>query len=337
MAKHLLSLILINQKLKEAVYDFRETLLLSEGSILTEESIKFLFKNGIEEVVIDDPTSLPVHTSHTELDITNCVERYKAMYQRVRLGDNLIYSEIKDIVEPILEDVQKDERTLQLLFALEHLYRYEYEHSIRVSAFAGLLAKWAGYDADIVSDTVFAGVMHDIGKTNIPDDILDKPGSLTEEEMEMMKEHAYFSYVLTKNLYFNRPNVLEGIRNHHERMDGSGYMQGLRAPEIGIVSRMIAIADVFAAMTQNRAYSKAKTPFVAFEELLTESLDKNLVSIFLDRVTSYFLNVTVRLSDGEIGEVVHINKRKPGMPIVSVDDVYIDLSVEPNRYITAVL
>lgn len=162
-----------------------------------------------------------------------------------------------------------------------------FEHCIRVSRGARLLAKAAGLDELDQKVVEFAGLFHDIGKIGIPDEVLLKPSRLTDSEFDLMKEHPEKSVQILQPLahveFYAR--LLPGVRYHHERFDGKGYPHGVKGEQIPLESRIILVADTYDAMTADRVYRKGLAPEVAYKELMDfagTQFDPKLVEIFLE-------------------------------------------------------
>jgi putative nucleotidyltransferase with HDIG domain len=161
-----------------------------------------------------------------------------------------------------------------------------YQHCIRVSRNARLLAEAAGLNESEQKIVEFAGLFHDIGKIGVPDDILNKPAQLTDAEYAVMKSHPMLSVQILKPLttveFFQK--IIPGVRHHHERFDGRGYPNGVSGELIPLASRLILVVDTFDAMTADRAYRKGLPWEVAYQELKDfagKQFDPRLVEIFL--------------------------------------------------------
>ena len=144
-----------------------------------------------------------------------------------------------------------------------------YEHCIRVSRGARLLARAAGLNELEQKTVEFAGLFHDIGKIGIPDSILNKPSRLTPDEMDIMKDHPEMSVQILEPLahldfYFR---LIPGVRHHHEWYDGRGYPRGVKGDQIPLAARLVLIADTFDAITADRAYRKGRPAEAAYSEL----------------------------------------------------------------------
>ena len=159
-------------------------------------------------------------------------------------------------------------------------------HSRRVSELSSKLASALGLDKEKVDEIRLAGLMHDIGKIGIPEQILNKPGKLTDEEYEIIKKHSEAGYRILKasNEFYK---IAIYVLQHHERIDGKGYPYGLTGEEITLPAKIIAIADAYDAMTSTRSYREAKTKEYAISQLLKYAgtqFDENLVKVFIEKV-----------------------------------------------------
>jgi len=149
--------------------------------------------------------------------------------------------------------------------AIEAKDHYTKGHSIRVTKFATWLAEELDLEFEIINDIVLASQLHDIGKMGIADEILNKPGKLTDEEFDIIRDHSMMSVKILEPILPEGPLAI--VRHHHERWDGTGYPDGLSGKEIPVGARIIAVADTFDAMTSKRAYRDALPVERAFEEI----------------------------------------------------------------------
>ena len=227
-----------------------------------------------------------------------------------------------------------------LLHCMKSIDDSVYAHSINVALISRAIGKWLKLPREELDELTIAGLLHDIGKAEIPDEILNKSGKLTDEEFEIIKNHALKGSKLLKRAGFNSDIQFAALQ-HHERSDGSGYPRGLEEDEISDFAAIIAIADVYDAMTSARSYRKPKCAFqviAAFEDEGLQKFNTKYILTFLERIANAYQNSIVILSDGRRGKVVYINKGKLSRPIVQIDeDTMIDLSHEPGLSITSVL
>jgi HD-GYP domain-containing protein (c-di-GMP phosphodiesterase class II) len=202
------------------------------------------------------------------------------------------------------------------------------------------------YSKEFYEDMVAAAPMHDIGKIAIDDYVLCKPGKFMEAEYSEMKTHAEKGAIIIKNLLSNFQSefFVEIAKNmagsHHERWDGSGYPYGLKGESIPLEARVMAIADVYDAMTAARVYRGPLCPFQVIEIFEKEGLQKyetEYIMTFLENVVMTYMNERVKLSDGTIGTIVFINHAHLSKPMIQVNDRFLDLTTEPNLSIVKII
>ena len=227
-----------------------------------------------------------------------------------------------------------------LLHCMKSIDDTVYAHSINVALISRAIGKWLKLPKSELNELTIAGMLHDIGKAEIPSEILNKTGKLTDEEFELIKSHALKGSKLLKKAGFNSDIQFAALQ-HHERSDGSGYPRGLEADEISDFASIIAIADVYDAMTSARSYRTPKCAFqviAAFEEDGLQKYNTKYILTFLERIANAYQNSKVILSDGRSGKIVYINKSRLSRPIVQVDgDEMVDLSRETDITITSIL
>lgn len=194
-------------------------------------------------------------------------------------------------------------------------------HGRRVALYLIALGRHLGMPRRELAHLGTIGMLADIGKTRLPQALLEKPGMLTASEYTVVKEHVRLGLeALCQNMRLAAP-VEQGIAQHHERLDGSGYPKGLRGDEIGVYGRMTAIADSFAALTSARPYANASAPQDAFLNLYEwagTSFDESLVEQFVQAVGLFPVGSLVELSSGEVAVVLALNRVRRLEPRVLV-------------------
>ncbi|MCU6339384.1 HD-GYP domain-containing protein, partial [Enterobacter quasiroggenkampii] len=215
-----------------------------------------------------------------------------------------------------------------------------YHKSAAVALTSYLIGQWSGYPSKEGMQIALSGLLHDIGKTKVDSDIWSKKGTLTENEKIEMRRHTHYGYELLRNV----PAINEGVKlaalQHHERIDGSGYPLGVTGERIHPYAKIVAIADIFHAMTQNRIYKRASSPYIALERLKEESfgqLDPQLVRTFIHKVAQTHQNAFVKLNDGRVGRIVFTEDSHLTRPWVSVDGSIVQLTQERQIWIEEVL
>ena len=206
-------------------------------------------------------------------------ERSKAVY---KVSTNIVGNMFKDpyspenlkrsedVVNGIIDIVLSNENALlSLMKVTEHDYR-THTHCINVSIYAINIGQSLDFTAEELCELGTAAMLHDLGKTQVDAMIINKNGKLTLEEFDKMKTHPEEGYLIAKELGINNERILEGIRNHHEKFDGTGYPQSLKSDNISIYSQIIAICDIFDALTTERPYKKAFSTFDALKLMKDE-------------------------------------------------------------------
>ena len=194
-------------------------------------------------------------------------------------------------------------------------------HSLNVALLNGMQAEWLELPSDDANTLVLAGLLHDIGKTMVPEEIVNAPRRLTEEEMAVMRMHPIYSDDLLKGKFDD--NVRLAARHHHEKLNGAGYPDGFAGEEIGFCARITAISDIYDAMVSARSYKGARLPLDVFDMLYQEEfdgLDRNLVINFLKNMRERYTNRQVVMSNGRRGEILYIPLNDADHPIIRQDD-----------------
>ncbi|GAA0136031.1 hypothetical protein YSY43_28720 [Paenibacillus sp. YSY-4.3] len=301
----------------------------------TTKAEKASVKASSTSVVLES-VQLTNSTLHQEYD--RMLHLTKSAFQSILAAELPIY-ELRRQLEALLSQL-KHYKVLTFTPRNMNEYDYLYHNAILSAMTSYLLAQWYGLPQKDWMQVAFAGLLHDIGNTKIDPLILYNPNSLTESEAEEMRMHTTYGYQqLRKTSAIN-----EGVRltalQHHEKMDGSGYPFHLVGDRIHIYARIVAVADIFHAMTLNRRYRKAQSPYLVLEQLKSEAfgkLDPSIVQTFVEKVTQFHNGMKVLLSNGTTGEIVFSDRNHPTRPMVSVDGEIINLIQNTSLYIEEVL
>ena len=220
------------------------------------------------------------------------------------------------------------------LHAMRRLGEYTIHHSVGVSVICGVLGKWLGYEGTALRDLVLAGLLHDIGKTQIPEELIAKPEKLTDEEMAQMKQHSALAIELLRKTETATMDVVLAILQHHERMDGSGYPNKLRGDQIHPYARILAVADLYDAVTNDRPFQPKISPFSAARLIagdMYDKLDTATSATFLEHLRDQFTGCQVQLSDGRMAEVILIGSDYTFHPVVKTQDgKFVDIGRNPK-------
>ena len=245
--------------------------------------------------------------------------------------DQLLYS-----VKKITDDSKPDISLFDMMHCMEGYDDLTYIHSVNVALICRVIGTWMGYSEEDCDILTICGMFHDIGKVMIPKEIITKPERLTDTEYSLVQTHTIQGYNLLKNMDLDERIKLATLQ-HHERCDGKGYPYGYSYSELEPFSRIVAIADVYDAMTSNRIYRKGICPFEVisvFEDNL-DAYDPQVLFVVLERIANSYVNTDVILNGDLEGKIVMINKYALGRPGVLVGGAYVDLSHQNNMNITA--
>ena len=216
-----------------------------------------------------------------------------------------------------------------------------YAHCLNVAMVSRAIGKWLKFSRQDLDILTLAGLLHDIGKMLVPMDILTKTGKLTDEEFTEIRQHPTYGYKILKKIPGLDPRILYAALQHHERFDGSGYPRNLPGDEIDDFAAIIAIADVYDAMTAIRTYRAPKCAFEVIADFEKDGLQKynpKYILTFLKHIASYYQNSTVILSDGEKVDIIYINSSALSRPIVRYSDGrVVDLSHERDLKIVSTM
>ena len=229
-----------------------------------------------------------------------------------------------------------------MLFNMRALTDSVYAHCLNVALISRMIGRWLKLDPHDLDVLTLAGVLHDIGKLMIPEEILNKPGSLNDEEFAMIKRHPKLGYEILKQQTTLDPRIKKAALMHHERCDGSGYPTGLTEDFIDNFAMSVAIADVYDAMTMARSYRSPMCPFEVISSFERDGFQKyytRYIMTFLHQIASTYQNNRAILSDGRGCTIVMINPNNLSRPIVQFDDsTCLDLSTASSSlFIKAVL
>lgn len=312
--------------LANALFSEANSLLVAEKTKLTASVIERILSSEVSyaDILIILENEIAVDFARDQQRLidkhTETTHRLKDSFERIRLANALPQEEFLDIAKDLSQTMVNAPGVLQSLQTVKVMDDYTYTHSVNVGVLAGLIGKWTGY-AD-VSGLILAGMLHDVGKTKIPLEILNKPAPLSGGEMEMMQKHSELGYYLTAGNEAYSPEIRQAILCHHERMDGSGYPAGLRGEKVPYIAKILAVADLFDAMTSDRVYRSALTPFDVLEELFEEmfvKLDPGICVVFRKRIKELLVGSTVVLSNGLNARVVFVDGEDHYKPVLQDD------------------
>ena len=281
-------------------------------------------------------------TSTTQRIYVETFDTVKQLFKKDNIEENDV-EEMKQAATDISEEIMRDPQILLQIAVLKAIDNYTFSHSVHVAIYATALASFLNFPPDKLKDISLAALLHDIGKLDIPRGILEKPGRLTDEEFLIMKKHSRLGYERLKNMNNLNKDIIAAISQHHEKVDGTGYYQGLKGEEIHPWGKILATADVYDAVTTNRVYRRALLPHEGAEIVMGSSvdhLDYKLVQTFTSNISFYPMGTRVILNTGETGHVIDLHPNAPLRPVIKVesrDKRIIDMSKELIIFITSII
>lgn len=278
----------------------------------------------LEDVGDKTPLTRPRVSLADEMDSASriheeAINLVEGALANVQNGEGIEVSAIDTLADGLLDSIFRNHNALSCLGCIRQKDQYLLQHSVNLSVLMSVFGKSIQLDRKIMHQTVVGAMLHDIGKILIPDEILHKPGKLTEEEFAEIKKHALHSEDILKATDGVAPLSVTVAAQHHEKMDGSGYPRGLKGEEISPFGRMTAIVDVYDAITADRCYHKGMTPTQAIKKLLEWSdhhLDRSLVTHFIRCIGVYPVGSLVLMESGRLGVVVEANESDQRLPMV---------------------
>ena len=342
--------------LGRAIINERGTVLISEGTKLTKTMINRLINLQIPFVYIQDEITadiLPVSSISDKLRL-EAVQTIESTFNQIHMHDKLQNSIVVEksvvrftqLIRSIMDGLRSNEELLSLLADVFVYDNYIFSHSLNVSLYSLAIGLELNLSEKQLETLGMGAILHDVGKMNIPFEILGKVGKLTEDEFEEVKRHPDYGFQLLRNIHTVSLHVAHCAYQHHERLDGSGYPRGLKGNEIHELGKIIAVADVFDAVTSNRVYRNAMLPHEGLEILYAGAGTKfevQIVEAFRRSVAIYPNGLSVVLSDGRKGVISHQNIGIGDRPIVRIleegdkpiSEFYeVDLKREPQLLIT---
>lgn len=336
---------------KDTVLDIENfrTVLISgnDFAFITESSIEAGKRSFVKKEAEGDnvlPVDIPVWERESFI---NFVEEYEKKPEELRSellnisdGGRVNQDNLYEMTRSIMSTMKTKNEVFIYLNHLRSRDEPTYSHSVNVSMLANLFAQWINMDEAETYQLTTAAILHDIGKTKIPDRVLNKKGKLTPEEYEEIKKHTVIGYRILENVDIPT-EVKLAVLGHHEKIDGTGYPLGLTGDKQSKFAKIVSICDIYDAMTSNRIYRDKICPFDvirSFERGRYGTMDTEYLLLFLQNIAYSYLNSKVELSDGQTGEVVFINRADLSHPMVKTKNgAIIDLKKDKKIKILSMI
>lgn len=349
------------------------------GMVTSENTHFMLEKAGVTEVIIDltksqhlkkeiyenpesnlapdiypEPAETPQEKKESRAKAGRLYEEAKQLQNKLlnslKNGEVIDVAPLEEMADELVDSIFRNNDATLFLSKIREKDSYLMEHSLNVGMLLANFGRYLNLPRKTIKQLLVGGLLHDTGKILIPDQVLHKPGKLTAEEFEIMKQHVGFSVDFLSQAEGITEIMQTVAANHHERLDGLGYPRGLKGEELCLFSRMSTIVDVYDALTADRCYKKGMPSTMAFRILLQGAgtqFDSTLVNRFIKCMGVYPVGTLLKLKSGKLAVVVERNEENPLLPVVKliystlskcyIDARVIDLDKFPQEEIETVV
>jgi HD-GYP domain-containing protein (c-di-GMP phosphodiesterase class II) len=287
-----------------------------------DDPLEKLSKNlaaGQQPAVLKDPVPLRTELSQVRKAFAEAKQTVASAFKRIRSGGDLDVRELGGAVDWMVESVFRNRDAISWLTRMKDKDDYLYRHSLASSVWALAFGRHLGLDKQTLRSVGMGAMLLDVGKTKLPDELLNWPQKPTAEQWKLLRSHVESGLQLASDAEGVDRRVLQMISTHHERFDGSGYPESLKGEDIQLVGRIAGIVDCYDAMTSERRYAKARPAFDAIREMQRLSgswFQPELLELFVQAVGVFPTGTLVELNTGEVGVIVAQNRFRRLQPEV---------------------
>jgi len=296
-----------NKKVISVLIDDSKTILNQSTTILTDTPTK-------------DKSTITVEIKEAKAIFNESKKIQKALFSQALSGMPVDLAPVIEVTNKSVDAIFNNPDSLACIIDIREKDEYLLEHSVAVAVYMGIFSRYLEMDKEVIQHLSVGAFLHDIGKIKIPENVLNKPGKLTDDEFAIMKTHANHSIDIIKKIPGINPLSLEVAALHHEKINGEGYPFQVKGENISQYGRMIAICDIFDALTANRVYKEGFTHSKAFSILreLAKSnhLDTTLVDQFIKCVGVFPIGSLVQLESKKLAIIEQRNNNEPIKPKV---------------------
>ena len=321
------------------IYSRNDQMVLGRGSILDAQKISKIMFYSVETITVYKMAAEGEKTLTEQLkesvEFREFSQRYDKTVTAFKNSVNEVISENKEIdgeellgeIEDMIDQAGSNSRIFNMIHCIRDYDEMTYVHCVNVALICNCFAKWLDMNEEEKRMLTLGGLLHDVGKITIPREILLKPDTLTPDEYEVIKTHTTKGYEILRDKKIDDRIKMIALQ-HHERADKSGYPYGKSGDEMEPFAMIVAIADVYDAMTSDRVYRPRICPFDVVQTLEdgNDKYSAGFLVPLLEQITEVYINHTVRLSNDAIGKVVMINRGELSKPVIQVKNEFLDLT-----------
>ena len=267
------------------------------------------------------PVSMEEELSSAKKIHSRAKEVVTTMFSDVRMGKALEIEEVTSLVDEINQSLERNTNALLSLIRLKNADEYTYLHSVAVCMLMVALGRQLNLNGDQLKQVGVAGLLHDIGKMAIPNEMLNKPDKLTDEEFNIVRQHPQRGWEILKSCYQVDEVALDVCLHHHERVDGRGYPEKLSGDALTLFARMGAVCDVYDAISSDRCYKKAWGPAESIRKMVSWKdghFDEVIFHAFVKTIGIYPNGTLLKLKSGRLGVVIEQSKKSLTTPIIKI-------------------
>ncbi len=327
-----------------SLYSDSGNLLLSKGTVLTSGLIKRIQENQIVYLYVDDEMSEGIEPKGI-IDDETMLKSIKTIKETMKAVAKMSsnskfqgkiplkhYFAVENVVKDLIKALEDNKDALYTVTELMGTDMYTYKHSVNVAILSILVSQAMKYNHEMVKSIAMGGLLHDIGKARVAPEILNKADALNSDEFDEMMNHPEYGYEMVKEDQVLSAITKNIIKGHHEKKDGTGYMNGLTKENIPDYVSIITICDMYDAMTTDRCYRHRMPIHSALEILMAESvykIDATMYRLLVDNICLYPIGSVVKLSDGREGIVMEYRRVNPTRPKLKLSEPpYLEFDLE---------
>ena len=329
-------------KIDQAILDKTGRELIAKGAYLDDFQIEYLQKKSIGGIYVSegepDPdeihsleAQLPAYTKEliekSRVEDKSKVTLSTEVIKRVGEGVQYLYDNVEsenfleatnNVTGELVKAIESNNAIAVDINLIKVSDEYTFKHSVDVATMGMIIGRNFGLNEEELRDIGVAGLLHDLGKSNIPLEILNKPGKLDDDEFALMKQHSLFGFKILKEKGAFSDGIMKGVLQHHEKINGKGYPMGVTGENISRFARILSVADIYDALVTERPYKKGFPKREALEMIfgMSTELDNKAISSFMNSIIIFPVDSYVQLSNGETGKVVANNPGYPMRPVV---------------------